>query len=281
MDAGVEYHRKVGRFVVGGVVDWKSFISGNKDTFEVVFAVAGTISAILLGFMAVILSHRANKISDAQTELLKRQTLLAEEQLQPKFRLRRQTCSRGDELFDCVEVWNDGSKLSNFWIRQFSFLEISRYTEDGYQIRWWPGYYLFDRSYTGETAGLLVTLSAMTSRPVQGINLSSHIQTLEDRLRTHWPGLQSLTPRIFLQINYIDLLGASHQVVYEVRANPSHEEPGFAHRLSTDEAKRIPDLFGPEPVSDADFAVLTADTIIAKWETLTLRDPENVLKHAK
>lgn len=259
-------------------MDWKSFVSTNKDASEVAFAIVGTISAILLGIMAVVLSRRANEISDAQTELLKRQTLLAEEQLQPKFRLRRQTCSRGDELFDCVEVWNDGSPLSNYWIRQFSFLEIWRYTNKETQVRWWPGYYLFDRSHTGESSGLLVTLSAMTSRPVQSVNLSSRLQMLEEELRSRWPGFRSLTPRIFLQINYTDLLGSSHQVVYEVRTDPSHEEPGFARRLSSDEGKRIPDLFGLEPVIDADFAVLSADTIISKWEELTLRDPEKVLQ---
>lgn len=243
-----------------------------KPFVELIFSIIGGISAIALGVMAVVLSRRANQIADAQTKLLDKQTTFIEEQLKPFLRLRFRTVTDTEEEVDIVEVWNDGSAIQDFSIRQYSFLVVNRWRPgEAVASKWFPAFYLFDRESTKEARGLLVTLKSTLRLPRQKINTRTFVQDVTRCLQGHWDNSVAISVQVFLEIHCFDLLGNMHRSFYHV--NPEDFiSSGMGLRLDSNQADRIRKAFGPaspnRPFYGDDPAETWASMVIQEWPTL-------------
>lgn len=187
----------------------KQLLLANKEFIEVLASVVSLIAGTALGAMAIILSRNSNKISNAQLRL-------AGEQARPRIRLvwREKSNNVGEPVHE-LEVWNDGSGISNLWIYQRSFLVLSKEGEDG--VRFLPVWYLFDRHYTGQSTGLMLTLSTTASPPTfyRAFNAAKRLRELEQELKVFLGTLSSIQIRVMIDISYTDILGKSVSHIYE------------------------------------------------------------------
>lgn len=203
----------------------RDFLLQNKELLEVIFPLVGIVSAALLGIMARRLTLNSNKTAESQLQVAAQGLALNQAQARPRFRTLWKKCEIptpefGDKAatghgtnFDCVEVWNDGGPLEWFSVMQYSFLEIS--ARDGiYQRRHMPIYYLFNRAFTGQGEGLIVTLGAFQSPPTfpSVKNVSAELSRLQTELLER--GLAA-EPRVFLEISYRTILREKGSILFE------------------------------------------------------------------
>ncbi|HXO21493.1 MAG TPA: hypothetical protein VOA87_16385 [Thermoanaerobaculia bacterium] len=242
----------------------KKFLVENKDFFEVLFAILGTVSSIMLGIMAWAVTRASHRNAEAQTQLLERQTIVAEQQLRPLLRLIPKTCGSSGDLYDCVEIWNDGAPITLYEIFQYSFLEITNIEHLGEAPRCIPFYYFFDRSFTGEQKGLLMVLSAYKRTPAFTripVNVTSALLELEEALR----GRAGLCVRSYLDIAYIDQLGKVDEAYYEIY--PSYwywSGQRLAKRISKELGLQVNTAFMPP--SQLNLATIMAEQVLKMWD---------------
>ena len=115
---------------------------------------------------------------------------------------------------------------------QFSFLELTSFRTVG-QPKYIPIYYLFNRQFSGQGTGLLVTLSAYRSPPTfpRTENVTTKLRKLQTELREEGYIAQ---PRVFLYVGYKNIYGRGDDTLFEVSGNPSdnwYSGPAFARVL--------------------------------------------------
>lgn len=233
-------------------------IESHKAMLEVLFLTVGTISAILLGGMALIVSKRANEIALAQTEIASAQKEIAEREVtlreldfQPSFRFEGGNTESGESL----EIWNDGAPIESLRVIDLGFVMLDNHSADSMSkaCSYFSAWYYRGLRYTGQKTGLLVTLYSVDEDPIperpERIDSSAALHGLLTdyyrRLRELDPGAGSHARMVvFLDISYIDRSGKSHEVVYHI--NPTEQWPGqrYPERLGPIEAGVVSRVWG-------------------------------------
>lgn len=207
---------------------FRHFAESHKDFLEVVFLLIGTGSAILLGWMALTVSTKANEIAATQTAIAERQTKLQEAAIQPQFRLELKDSEivKGQEL----RIWNDGNPVRNYDVRQLSFIRVFYIGADQTQpnaCKLIPCFFFRDRLSTQKTTGLMVTLytadTGVTTGRRGGADSSEALKTLIAGLPQYHDSPQRLTPGSlgmewvgYIELSYEDLAGTRRSVIFHV-----------------------------------------------------------------
>jgi hypothetical protein len=160
-------------------------------------------------------------VTERQLQIAEQYNKILEAQMQPLFRFVSNTRSIGQESFDAIELWNDGAPIESYQVMQKSFIQVTR-PEPGpgyHSTRLIPSYYLIRRDYQGDArTGLLVTFYAWRDPIGQapGVNLTKEYKRLQAELYKKYNYSVMITKRVFLQIYYIDRIGTSKNVTYEI-----------------------------------------------------------------
>ncbi|HEX9941633.1 MAG TPA: hypothetical protein VGG03_06440 [Thermoanaerobaculia bacterium] len=213
------------------------FLLKNKDLLEVIFTILGSVAAILLGIMAIVLTKSQLKIS-------RRELQLNEAQACSYLRTIWKQCSSAtapSDACDCVEVWNDAPALTGLAMIDFALLELSRPSDPRFGTRHLRVFYLFDREYTGQGTGLIVTLLARRSPPMFATpaNVTPHWNRLRRELQS--AGYQA-TLRVLLYVNYQNTYGRGTLQLLEVPTNLLQSDinaPSFPRIFSSAASKRL------------------------------------------
>lgn len=235
-----------------------------KPIIELATAVAGFVAAVLLGVMGIMLSPAANRIAASQLELAERQTIVAEHQLEPRFRLEEEALP--DQKATLLRLFNDGAPIEWFSIEQISFIGLDWYGEGTRETRLVPTYYYGDRVYTGSMTGLLATLSPSWLMITGETKSSSErLLELEEALQSWRPDI-TLNLRPFIVIHYTDSLSRTQDATYEVRPDyGGFFGPYIPRRLSESRTTAVRNLFGPMPLQP--LHMLTGEMVREKWDT--------------
>lgn len=239
-----------------------SFLLEVKPLLELATSIAGFVAAVLLGVMAILLSRAANRIAASELELAERQTIVAEHQLQPRFRFEEEELP--DAKGSLLRLFNDGAPVESFSLEQITFIELNQNDRGTHDSRLLPTYYYGDRLFTGSLTGLLATFSPSWLM-VMGEPRSSaeHLLELEEEIRSWRPGVTTCL-RPFIVIYYTDSLGRAQEVTYEI--HPRHGPvfgPVFPRRLSDGHATAVRNLFWPMPPQP--LYMLTGEMIKERW----------------
>jgi len=146
--------------------------------------------------------------------------------LQPRFRFVLGQAQQ-DENISTLEIWNDGTEVQSFWVRQYSFLEITRVTEGRFEVsRFIPSYYYYDRHYTAKYLGLLLTMStSLTQFGYASKNTTTEVDRLASELREEMGPKTTLDLRLFIEIGYSDITGAPHLANFDITPEPRWVSP--------------------------------------------------------
>lgn len=252
---------------------WHHLLLKAKPLVELATSVAGFLAAVLLGVMAILLSHAANRIAKAELQLAERQTLVAEHQLEPRFRFEEEVIS--EEQTSLLRLYNDGAPIEWFNLEQITFLGLESYGQGPRETRLVPTYYYGDRQYTGAVTDLLATLSSswllITGEPATA---DEHFRQLGVELHA-WRQNLTLILRPFIVIHYVDSLGRHRAATYEIR--PLHGAffgPSIPRRLPDDKATRVRGLFGP--IAPAPLYMLSAEDLREGWNSYPLAEALDV-----
>jgi Trypsin-like peptidase domain len=148
-----------------------------------------------------------------------RQQALMEAQIQPQFRFVQKQVSAGADLFDSLEIWNDGGAISGYQLWQASYIEVSSPDFPAPSTRFIPAYYFRERTYRPDAqAGLLVTLQAWQNGAAghPGTNETKEFARLEKEVWSRFQEKVMIRKRVFLEISYRDRANISHVLTYEV-----------------------------------------------------------------
>jgi hypothetical protein len=215
----------------------------NKDLLGVVFSLFGTGAAILLGLMALVLTRAANKNGQAQTKLLERQTMVAEQQLLPLWRLVRKTLGKTDSAYDAVEIWNDGAPVTLGSILQYSFLEVEVIgaAPNERPVRHIAAYYFHEHRYSsGEQRGLVAVLTAYKTPPLysrQPFNVTAALRRLQENLKSS----ARLTVRVSSpSTTRTNSVSRTEPTMKFIHRDGSGQNRVWPHRLPNQGAARLP-----------------------------------------
>jgi hypothetical protein len=185
-----------------------------KPLLEIILMMFGLLATVLLGLMAVVLTRAANLISESQLQLAERQTALAEIELQPRFRFNLNTLLDHHDQHHLMKIYNDGTPIESFEVRHFEFLEIDRGDYNLADRRLVPTYYFGDHKSTGDTHGLLFTMTSLWSDNYKAPQNATRVfKELAEALQAP-SASQAARVRMFVALYYMDVAGTYHEVSY-------------------------------------------------------------------
>lgn len=162
------------------------------------------------------------------------------------------------EKVERLEVWNRGGALLDYDLRQLSFLIAydHGYGNDSSYAKVIPVICDYDRDYTQNMSGLLLTLKAEDSlaRELERIEME-----FKEELESPW-GLIQL--KVLIQIDYVDCSGEEGRVSYNITPFSQWTRPNVPQRLSFTLSEARYDRF-TAPVF---LANLTGQQIKQRWD---------------
>lgn len=229
-------------------------------------------------------SQEALKLTRTQAEIASRQSLREESIIQPAIQVRRY--ERQDDFgdrYDVAEFWNRGERLRSFGLRQWSFLQITRFNaeHEAEDVRFLPWWYFGPYEATRNDAGLLATLEA-TSSEYDTAESASKWRSTNAALESFSKTLESMTldrgatikvqPCVFFYMEYVDLGGRKHEkIVFLSSFYSPYDYRGYIELPDVDYLG-LAELMGFFPM--AWDRVPTLEDIHLYWDEM--RDPASV-----
>jgi hypothetical protein len=195
----------------------------HKETIDLALAVLSLVAVVLVGVMAIVVSKSANKIADAQLKV-------ARVAIEPQLRFLWEEHYEEGQRVECVKIFNDGGPIIDFWVWQRTILALHKDLE----VRHVPGYYLFDRLYTGDNRGLLAEFATTTNRSGFYGEHKNATQAL-DVLNAELHGEIRIEPLVYLEISFQNVLGERSNVMYLVNRTETDrfwQGPAVAQRVN-------------------------------------------------
>lgn len=213
---------------------------------------------------------------ERQLQIAEQHNRLLEAQLQPIFRFVTTTRSIENEVFDALEIWNDGAPIESYTIWQAAYLEVSKreILPEGtstYTTNLIPSYYFIRRDYEGDArTGRLVTLYAWRDsfgRGYPGVNMTKEYNRLVKEVRDKYGFDVIIQKRVFLEIYYTDRLSTQKNLTYEIYP-PSPRFGG--HQVP--ERRRNTYSLGMHMCEDLNN--LTAENLFSRWDKFVAVVPD-------
>ncbi|MCK4392471.1 hypothetical protein KAX17_06160 [Candidatus Bipolaricaulota bacterium] len=272
----------------------RTWLERNKVFFEVL---AGSVAVVLIGIMAVVVSHRANQIAAVQTELAERQTQLLEVELSPnvlvtyEWKSEEEGSEASYDLF--ISLSNAGGPLGDLRVFHEEYLCIESASrqimarveeileESGEETRafllglesgtprrealYFPVNYLLTLGWTGDPTGKLCELAPRPSQNrTYGTLRREFKDWVEARLCEEGTDVRFLWqwPRIFLLVHI--------EVTYENRMGNLCREDFCIHQLRG--VQRMRGKGSEEVHKELEEGFYTTGTIVYKSIVYELRD---------
>lgn len=263
---------------------FRKFAEREEKPFGVIFAIVGTAAGIALGAASIWVSVQANRITKAQTSLIQHQNAVAESELRPLFRFTpRFARDRSGELFEIVEVYNDGGPIQVLESWNTDVLEVvqtGKKEGDLPTLKHIVGHYFGVPHFTGESRGLLCTLEAFTAfHQMVGQRLSENNRTAGVARFRHevreLGGFEEPRLRRFLMLAYQDALDREETIYFEI------DEPEIPDYVPT-RITRLPKSRGElvrrqlqmNGYRSFGFERLSGDGIVRNWDSYTQLFPQ-------
>lgn len=206
------------------------------------------------------------------------QNNLLEAQYKPIFRFVQGRRAVGNEVFESLEIWNDGAPLTSYKIWEGSYIQVDRNIAPlgrvpVYDTRYIPSIYLSRHDFNGDAkAGLLATYYAWRDQypwlPL--CNKTKEFERLEAEIRKRYNSQVSIRRRVFLEIYYVTRARASNKETFEIYPSDVGD-----NRPKVPRKRKVGFL---RMTWDRDLKTITAENLFDNWNSESVLSPYKKLE---
>jgi hypothetical protein len=188
------------------IIDLRSFLERNKIFFEILAAMALTITSVFVSFKANDIANQANNIATQGNNISKIQTNIMTSENTPKIQIQRTYYDDPTKTNQVTKwlVFNNNSKISNFEIEsEVSFLNVVKKDHEEIDI---PLVEYINRQgkFTGQNEGLIYEFD------------NKYCSDNEFLTREKISDFGDVNIKTFIEMSYINVLGKKEVIHYQI-----------------------------------------------------------------
>lgn len=179
------------------IESFRQFLEKYKIFFEI----------LIVPLLAGIIAYKANTIAEQQTEILKVQTAISQQQIMPKFEVSAKQIYNPEEQKandEIIQIFNRGEGVDNFDCQAVVFIEVKSQNKGGKFVEFSlpiQGYF-FSYFPTGESEGLLYEIRGYRNN-IKAFNLQNQFIEFARKQGRAYGVLQD---NKYVKITYSDVL---------------------------------------------------------------------------